>query len=399
MAFTGKGKPPKEGVITATLEMKNLGIDNKTLMIVDERLPMVQKMELRIGEVVEYRQLYQGVDKGKINFIARKDSQEPVTAPPAEPEKPAAPKREPVMITGKYVKKAGTVITLEGPEGPADIPADLDVIKILSKQPPNVNAGDVITLQMIDDGKGGWVAKRIAPGAPDGKLRTAKDLLQENLDKKKAEEAAAAPPAQQKPATPPPDGIGLPKMCVDCEIVHDCPLLDPRGGCLPKAKAMIQKAKEDEAADQRMKENEAEAIRLANEKTAKGAAGQAPEAPVSNLPAEPQTAPQTADMTAPAQPPVECGTATTYQREDYPHQVHPGANVTVNPLVIDDSFRQAPPECPVELKIHLDCGSYSNFDMTVPAMPIDQAIARVEADGKKAIALMHRLMAASKKGF
>lgn len=56
-------------------------------------------------------------------------------------------------------------------------------------------------------------------------------------------------------------------------------------------------------------------------------------------------------------------------------------------------------ECPVELKVHLDCGSYSNFDLTIPAMPIDQAIIRVESDAKKAIAMMHRLMAEAKKGY
>ncbi len=56
-------------------------------------------------------------------------------------------------------------------------------------------------------------------------------------------------------------------------------------------------------------------------------------------------------------------------------------------------------ECPVELKVHLDCGSYSNFDLTVPGFPIDQAIAKIEADALKSIAMMHRLMAAAKKGY
>jgi len=56
-------------------------------------------------------------------------------------------------------------------------------------------------------------------------------------------------------------------------------------------------------------------------------------------------------------------------------------------------------ECPVELKVHLDCGSYSNFDLTVPGLPIDQAIAKIEADALKSIAMMHRLMAAAKKGY
>jgi hypothetical protein len=56
-------------------------------------------------------------------------------------------------------------------------------------------------------------------------------------------------------------------------------------------------------------------------------------------------------------------------------------------------------ECPVELKIHLDCGSYSNIDISLPGLPIDQAIAKIESDAMKSIALMHRLMAEAKKGF
>ena len=70
--------------------------------------------------------------------------------------------------------------------------------------------------------------------------------------------------------------------------------------------------------------------------------------------------------------------------------VQQNANVSVSDTVV---------ECPVELKVHLDCGSYSNFDLTIPGLPIDQAIVRVESDAKKAIAMMHRLMAEAKKGY
>jgi hypothetical protein len=56
-------------------------------------------------------------------------------------------------------------------------------------------------------------------------------------------------------------------------------------------------------------------------------------------------------------------------------------------------------DCPVEVKIHLDCGSYSNFDLTVPGLPTDQALAKIEEDGMKFVALLHRLMAAAKKGY
>lgn len=392
MAFAPK-TPPQEGQITAVLNVKNLEIDNKTFQVTDERLGMVQKMDLKIGEVVEYRisKSKDLAEKGKINFVARKTGQTTVTAPPAAAAPPAErpPVRDPVNISGKYLKKAGTTVTIEGPEGPADIPADLDVIKILSAQPPKVNAGDVITLHLIDN-NGTWVAKKIAAGTPADGIKTAKDLLQENLEKKKADDAAAVKKKEDEAADAkmkenaqyaeslakeqPPE---LPKMCGDCEHLGYCPTHNPKGGCGTEAEKIKPKAPEGGIAGI-VAATKANAERLAE------ASGPVP-------PAQP-----------PAEPEKPAPEATVP-----PQQVHPGANVTVNPIQINDSFREAPtqpavegPEdCPVGLKVHLDCGSYSNFDMTVPDMPIDRAIARIEADGVKAIALMHRLMAAAKKGF
>jgi len=84
---------------------------------------------------------------------------------------------------------------------------------------------------------------------------------------------------------------------------------------------------------------------------------------------EPENSPQNDDMTVPA------------------------ASEKTNPLT--DPLK----DCPVEVKIHLDCGSYSNFDLTIPGLPTDQALAKIEEDGMKFVALLHRLMAESKKGY
>ena len=71
----------------------------------------------------------------------------------------------------------------------------------------------------------------------------------------------------------------------------------------------------------------------------------------------------------------------------------PEALNTPNPLTVPLK------DCPVEVKIHLDCGSYSNFDLTIPGLPTDQALAKIEEDGMKFVAVLHRLMAEAKKGY
>ncbi|MFA5208656.1 MAG: hypothetical protein WC428_08500, partial [Candidatus Paceibacterota bacterium] len=258
---------------------------------------------------------------------------------------------------------------------------------ILSANPPKVNPGDPVTLQLVDNA-GVWVIKKIGPGAKDAAFQTGKDLLQQNLEKKKAEDAAAAQvkkeddEAQARMAENAAYAKQLAedafvkdqvsKMCLDCEHTAYCPTHDCKGGCGTEAAKFKPKAPEGGI-------DGIVAATRANAEKAMEASGAAPTV---QTPMEPEK-------------PAPVATATA------PH-VNPGAKVTVNPVIINDTLRQAPAdptECPVELKIHLDCGSYSNFDLSAPAMPIDQAIARIEADGLKAIAMMHRMMASSKKGF
>ena len=53
----------------------------------------------------------------------------------------------------------------------------------------------------------------------------------------------------------------------------------------------------------------------------------------------------------------------------------------------------------VELSIHVDCGGYTNFDLKCPPLPIDQALAKMESDAQKTVAMMHRIMIEAKRGF
>jgi len=209
MAYTAK-TPGKKGTITDALNMKNIGIDNKTFQLIDERIPMVQKMELTVGERVEYRIASQGdlTVKGKINFIGRdKDAPaapsqpapiQPFVPPVSTP--PAEPKREPRIIQGQYLSKTGSSVTLKDSKGNAEAwPADLDLIVFLNKPDGKVKVGDMVKVQLIDN-HGEWIAKLMGafdPSIPEKPFKTAQEILKENLDDKKAEqEKADAAPAQ-----------------------------------------------------------------------------------------------------------------------------------------------------------------------------------------------------------
>ena len=316
-AFAGKKTPGTFGIVTAPLDLKNIGIDNKVLMLVDERLEMVRGMDLKAGESVEYKQVKQGPDKGKISFIARGEKPgaapaSPGPVPPAAELTPEKPKPESRIITGKYIEKKGQQIIVKEEDVNHVYTADLDVMKVLSAADSKVKSGDNVSVMLLKvDGK--EVAHKIGPGALGEQFKSGKEILQENLDAKRAE-------TSQTDA------------------------------------ALAQINKENAEGDARIKENKEFAESLA--KTPQTV-------PATQLPNEPEKVAQKEAKVAPAPSLAIAETA----------------------------------ECPVELKIHLDCGSYSNFDLSVPALPIDQAIARIEADGLKAIAMMHRMMAASNKGY
>ena len=307
--------PGTIGTITEPLEIKNIGIDGKTYQIADARLSMVQGMDLKAGEKVEYKIAKQGdiTLKGKINFLARKE--QPATTQPAQEKtmESASPKSEPRIITGQFIEKKGVqIIIREDDEINHVYTADLDVIKIFSKTDCMVKSGDRVSIMLLKVGDQ-EVVHKIGPGALGDQFKTGKEILQQNLDAKRAETSQADA-------------------------------------------ALAQINKENAEGDAWIKENKEFAESLAK---------------------PPQTVPAT-------QPPKEPEKVAQNEAMALPVPSH---------AIVETA------ECPVELKIHLDCGSYSNFDLSAPALPIDQAIARIEADGLKAIAMMHRMMAASKKGY
>jgi hypothetical protein len=384
MAFT-KGSAPKtpgkKGVITAVLNMKNIGIDNKTLMLIDDRLGMVREMNLQIGDPVEYRQLSQGIDKGKINFLGR-DTETPARTPAVTaPAEPAAPKEAPDTqdIQAEYVGKEQTRITLKDCKGQEQqFRADLDVIKMLAKPDSPVQPGNKYRARIVKQGTE-WVVMQMGKfdqTFEEKPFWTGAEILKENLESKKAETAQAdaalaqinaslaqinaslAQISSEEAAATQPVAEEDPnlKFCATCQTRDDCKKhgISYGPGCGLKIRGILTKAAEDAAGDARIKENADH---------------------VKELVKDTQQAPPTVPAVVPAKVPEK-------------HQQN--ASVTVLETLA---------ECPVELKVHLDCGSYSNFDLTVPGLPIDQALAKIEQDGQKAIAMMHRLMAASKKGF
>ena len=307
--------PGTIGTITEPLEIKNIGIDGKTYQIADARLSMVQGMDLKAGEKVEYKIAKQGdiTLKGKINFLARKE--QPATTQPAQEKtmESASPKSEPRIITGQFIEKKGVqIIIREDDEINHVYTADLDVIKIFSKTDCMVKSGDRVSIMLlkVEIRKSSTRSDRVHSVTSS---RAAKRFCKRILTPKRAE-------TSQTDA------------------------------------ALAQINKENAEGDARIKENKEFAESLAKPPQT---------VPATQSPKEPEKVAQNEAKVAPAPSLAIVETA----------------------------------ECPVELKIHLDCGSYSNFDLSAPALPIDQAIARIEADGLKAIAMMHRMMAASKKGY
>ena len=212
MAYTAK-TPGKKGTITDALNMKNIGIDNKTFQLIDARIPMVQKMELHVGERVEYRIASQGdlTVKGKINFIGR-DKDAPAAPPQTAPIQPfvppvcapaAEPKREPRIVQGQYLSKTGSSVTLKDAKGNAEAwAADLDLIVFLNKTDGKVKVGDMVKVQLIDN-HGEWIAKLMGafdPAIPEKPFKTAQEILKENLEQKQAETKSQDPAPVQGPA-------------------------------------------------------------------------------------------------------------------------------------------------------------------------------------------------------
>ena len=186
-------KAAKKGQVTSLFnkEKKEIGIDNMGLSVIDERVGMVVKMELKIGEKVTYRQLAQGPDKNKINFIAREgEDEQPDPEPVKETEKVPEEKKEPVVIIAKYLTRTGSKVTLVTEKGEETFDADITVLKIIADS-GKVSQQNTYRWLMGTNQKGDQIIKNVGPAKEEEKFRTAKELLQENLDRKRAEDAAA----------------------------------------------------------------------------------------------------------------------------------------------------------------------------------------------------------------
>jgi hypothetical protein len=286
----------------------------------------------------------------------------------------ASPKPEPRIITGQYIEKKGTQVIIKEDDGVNHVyPADLDVIKILSSSTSPVKSGDRVSVMLVKVADK-EVVHKIGPGALGEQFRTGKEILQENIDSMHTKPAAAA-------KTLPESIPDIPSLCRGCEAVHDCPKLDPKAGCLLEVKALIQKAKEDAEGDQRIKENAEHAAALAK---------QATEAP---------------KPAVPAQSPKEPEKVPQNEAVAVPHTLvksSPALKNAVPAMQPEDALIPEPEDSmagPVELGVHLDMGSYTNFDLKVSELTGDRAIARLEKDAMKTISMMRRLMSAAKKGY
>jgi phage recombination protein Bet len=98
---------------------------------------------------------------------------------------------EPVPIIAKYVKSSGVMVTLDIPEeGEVGLPCELKIANMIKKG-DKVFPGETYTWQINTDAKGRRAILNVGPSDQDAKFRTAKDILQENIEAKRAEEAAA----------------------------------------------------------------------------------------------------------------------------------------------------------------------------------------------------------------
>lgn len=338
MAYTAK-TPGKKGTITDILVNKNIGIDGKTYQIVDKLLPMVQKMNYQVNDKVEYRIAAQGdlTVKGKINFIGPDKDAPAAPAQPAPVQQPAAP---------EYQKREPRIIQ-------GQIMSKTGTSILLKDSEGNSEAYpadlDLITYLNKPDCKVKQldvVKVRLIDNHGDW---IAKDIgpFDPTIPEKpfKTGQEILKENLEKKQAEPP---VAVPQGQVEIVTETEAADLIARG----EAAKMEKIRKGAEAAQEQMRK----------ENAARKAAEQPPETLVKSQPAikNPTPAVQPEDAAEPEQ------------------EYAAG---------------------PVELGIHLDMGSYTNFDLKVSELTADRAIARLEADAMKTISMMRRLMSAAKKGY
>ena len=196
MAFQGTKKPPAEGKITAAINAKNIGIDDMTLMITDDKVTMFTEMNLVVGEPVQYRRVGQGPDKGKVNFLGRSHAAgtQPASQPAAVPAEPVKELRPPKVVTGKYVNRTSNTVTIKSGDDNIVYTADMDLILYLGGKDNKVLSGDMVKVRLVDTQKG-YIAKDIGPADPE--FKTGKEILAENLATTKTTPAKSEPTPEQ----------------------------------------------------------------------------------------------------------------------------------------------------------------------------------------------------------
>ncbi len=335
-------KPGKIGIITSVLQMQNIGIDGKIYQIIEARLDRVKQDNPQIGDEVEYKisASKELTEKGKISFFAiKKRANTSLCADCTNDSCMTRGEEKASCRDHKTEKPPSDLSTTKGVPETQDIQVEYVSTKQVSVTLKDCAGQEQIFRADLDVIK--MIVKADSP-VQSGKRYKVR-LIKQGEEWVVARMGSYDESFEEKP------------FRTGNEILKEN--LDQKRAETEKAQAALDQIKKENAqGDQRMQENAEHAKELAQQQT-------------------------------PVDAPRASATPTT--------TIEPEKRQQNEAVKVSDAVA----ECPVELKVHLDCGSYSNFDLTVPGFPIDQAIAKIEADALKSIAMMHRLMAAAKKGY
>jgi hypothetical protein len=258
------------------------------------------------------------------------------------------------LLKGIYRGCAGGNVLLETPEGNRGIKADLGLIKSLSDQGSKVKDGDSITLGCIKQ-EGILIATHIGAGEVPAKPKS--DTGKKTGTVKSVGDKAIPPEETAKRA----EAAGF-KTGTEVKNTEESEVVK-RADENKKAIAAAAAAKEKAQADQRMKDNEEYARQLAAEQKGRETQKQ------------------------PDAPPKVGG--STKDQEPVGQRVDPAPNAPQTPIM----------EGSVKLAVHIDLGSYSNFDLEVNQPSGDLARKLLEQESAPVIALCKRIMRDAKEGY
>jgi phage recombination protein Bet len=263
-------KPGKMGKVTAPLNDKNeIGIDGKSYPVSAARLSGIEGAAPKIGDDCEYKIAYQGPDKGAIIFFAVHRAPAQATETPLPASKPIdeglqhnfndpPAKPSPRTIVGVYVDKSSTQVTVKESDGMNHVyPCDISLLQYLAKKDIPVKKGETYTFELIQSGDK-WIAMKVGPAPEGAGFKSAKEILQENLD---AIKSTPTPPAAATVPNVPVKEESLDEFNARMEKK----MQEKRAQ--EKAAAEV-KAKVDAEADKRMADNAAYAVELAKQQPA-----------------------------------------------------------------------------------------------------------------------------------